>query len=386
MAESFDFGALDKVVKQTVGTIESSKNNIFEIAESAKEFQKRLENDVEQINFEVKEAIKKVDNLERTYQKSRERLMVVNRDFNKYTEEEIKKVYNFTQDLQVELAIEREREMGLRKRRDELVRTLVRIKDMSDKADDMLSKVDIAINYLSGNLNEFSQQMGEFQQKQFLGGKIIMAQEEERKRIAREIHDGPAQTMANVVLRAEYCERLITLDRAETVDELGSLKQVVRDSLQEIRRIIFNLRPMTLDDLGLIPTVKRYITEIKDPAKIAVELTINAPEFRMPGTYEIAFFRLIQECINNARKHSNAKMIKVILEYDEKLKVFSTEISDDGVGFDLNNVLTEVAGRESFGILSMKERFELLNGELEIQSQIGHGTQVIASIPIDKNA
>lgn len=378
MAEGFDFNALDRIVKETTQTIEASKKSLFEISETAKSVHRSIENDFNQINFQVQEIIKRVDQLESRYKKARIYLMKVNRDFKKYSEEEIKIAYLDAQQLQIQLAIERERENGLRQRRDEMTRSMARIRDISVKADEFVYKVDIALTFLSGNLNGFNQQIGGVQQKQFLGGRIIIAQEEERKRVAREIHDGPAQTMANVVLRAEYCCKLNEINPAEVGAELTNLKQVVRDSLQEIRRIIFNLRPMTLDDLGLIPTVKRYLSELENSSQIRLE--VNCVEFRMPNAYEVAFFRLIQESITNARKHAEASLIKVVIDVvDQEFKV---EVCDNGKGFNLEQVLTETAGKESFGILSMKERFELLAGKLEINSSLGIGTQIKASIPL----
>ena len=220
------------------------------------------------------------------------------------------------------------------------------------------------------------------QQKQLLGGKIILAQEEERKRVAREIHDGPAQSMANVVLQAEFCEKLVINNRDQIVDELRELKKVVKNSLQEIRRIIFNLRPMTLDDLGLVPTIKRYISELKDREGFEVRFEFRGEEKRLTNTYEVALFRLIQESLNNARKYSQAQNVVVTIAITDS--AISVKISDDGRGFNLQKILSEVTGKVSFGILSMKERIELLNGKITIDTAIGAGTCITAELPLDQ--
>lgn len=382
MAESLDFNIIDRIIKDTMQAIESSKENLFEIAETAKGVQKKMQNDLDRVNEEVKQIIEKVDSLEITYKKARIRLMEVSREFAKFTENDIKKAYMHAQELQVQLAVERERENGLRIQRDDLTRSIIRVNEMSKKADDLVSKVDIALTFLNGNLNEFSQQVEGIQQKQLMGGKIILAQEEERKRVAREIHDGPAQTMANVVLRAEFCEKLLVTNRDEVVEELHQLKYVVKESLQEIRRIIFNLRPMTLDDLGLIPTIKRYIEDLKERGYFEVVLELRGPEMRLKNTYEVALFRLVQESLNNARKHAQAKRVKVqINSSDTEITI---RIIDDGKGFELQEVLSETAGKESFGLLSMKERIELLNGMLLINSKVGSGTEIYVSIPLEQ--
>lgn len=381
MPEALDFSIIDRIIKETMAAIESSKESLFDIAEAAKSVQSKMQSDLEKVNEEVKKVIIEVDNLEIKYKHARLRLMEVSRDFSRYTEEDIKRAYAHAQELQIKLAVERERESGLRLKRDELSRSIVKVNEMAHKADELVSKVDIALTFLNGNLNEFSQQMEGIQQKQLIGGKIILAQEEERKRVAREIHDGPAQTMANVVLRAELCEKLLTTNRDEVTTELRDLKKVVKESLQEIRRIIFNLRPMTLDDLGLIPTVRRYIEELKVRENFNVQLEIHGEEQRLKNTYEVALFRLIQESLNNARKHAKANKIKVNINTTET--DISVSISDDGKGFDLEKVMNEAVGKESFGLLSMKERIELLNGSLNIDSTIGVGTTITVCIPLE---
>lgn len=381
VAEGFDFSVLDKVVKETTSAIESSKSNLFEIAESAKGVQKKMQDDYERVNQEVKAVIDSVDKLELLYKKARVRLMDVSREFNKYQEDDIKECYQRAQELQVQLAVERERENGLRLKRDELSRTIARVGDMVTKAEDMVSKVDIALTFLNGSLNQFSQQMEGIQQKQMMGGRIILAQEEERKRVAREIHDGPAQAMANVVLRAELCEKLFLSNRPEVTEELHNLKQTVKDSLQEVRRIIFNLRPMTLDDLGLIPTLKRFLEELKAREGFVAQFEFHGEEKRLKNTLEVALFRLVQEAVNNAKKYAQAHNVRVRIDFTPG--EILVKITDDGKGFDLPKIQAETTGKESFGLLSMKERMELLNGKLEIDTAPDQGTKITVVLPVD---
>jgi len=380
LSESLDFSVIDKILKETTSAIETSKDSLFEISESAKGVHHRMLSELDKVTAEVKQVIDKVDKLEVVYKKSRIRLMEVSRDFNKYSEKDVKEAYEQALDFQVKLAVERERESNLRVRRDELSRSLVKVDEMVKKAEDMVSKVDFALSFLTGNLNEISQQVEGMQQKNLLGSRVIMAQEEERKRVAREIHDGPAQAMANVVLRAEFCEKLLINNREQVVEELRGLKIAVKQSLQEIRRIIFNLRPMTLDDLGLVPTIKRYLTELKDREGFEVKLEVRGEEKRLANTYEVALFRLIQESLNNARKYAQAKQVSVAITTTETSIV--VKVCDDGKGFDLQKILSEVAGKVSFGVLSMKERVELLNGKITIDTAVGAGTRITAELPL----
>jgi len=139
-----------------------------------------------------------------------------------------------------------------------------------EKADNLISQIGISLSYLTGDLENVSLQIEDMKQKRLLGIRIIKAQEEERQRVAREIHDGPAQSMSNIVLKAEICERLVDSDPEKAKDELRTLKSVVRDTLRDVRKIIYDLRPMSLDDLGLIPTLQRYIETCREESGIKI--------------------------------------------------------------------------------------------------------------------
>ena len=144
---------LDRIINETLNAIEHSKEDIFEIAEAAKGEQRRLQNELENLRNELKHVIDQVDRLELMYRRSRVRLMEVSRDFNKYTEEDIRAAYENAQKIQVQLAVEREKEQNMRKRRDELERSIAGMDNMVRKADDLVSKVDLALSFLKGNMN-----------------------------------------------------------------------------------------------------------------------------------------------------------------------------------------------------------------------------------------
>ena len=153
--------------------------------------------------------------------------------------------------------------------------------------------------------------------KQEFGLKIIQAQEEERKKLSREIHDGPAQMMANVMMRSDLIERVQRESGPEeALKEIRSLKGMVRNALYEVRRIIYDLRPMALDDLGLIPTLKKYLQTTEDYNKgIQIEFFNLGQVIRLPAQMEVALFRLVQEAFQNALKHAEAKRIQVKIIY-----------------------------------------------------------------------
>ncbi len=156
--------------------------------------------------------------------------------------------------------------------------------------------------------------------RQLLGIKVIEAQEEERRRIARDMHDGPAQSMANIVVKAELCEKLMDIDEKRSREELKDLKTIAKNTLDDIRKTIYNLRPMSLDDLGLIPTLERYIYNFNEEFWTNTELNIIGEIYELKPAIEVAVFRIIQESLNNIAKHSNANNAIVSIEFLPKIK------------------------------------------------------------------
>ncbi|MDB5079026.1 MAG: hypothetical protein JWP00_950 [Chloroflexi bacterium] len=214
---------------------------------------------------------------------------------------------------------------------------------------------------------------------QSMVSKIIQAQENERLRVSRQLHDGPAQAMSNLVLRAEICERWMDADVNRAKSEITGLKSMVNEILQETRRFIFDLRPMILDDLGLLPTLRRYIKDYVEKNKVEVNFLPSGRERRLPTHVETAIFRIIQEALINVAIHANAAHIQVVLDMGDSAATITVE--DDGVGFDINKLSLELQ-QKSLGIASMGQRIEMLGGQLSIDSTMGRGTRVTALIPL----
>ncbi|HEY8348849.1 MAG TPA: sensor histidine kinase [Clostridia bacterium] len=383
MSKIINVAQLDKIIKKTIRAINESKSELYEIAEISRRECKRLEDELAELKEQVKQLISEIEVLEVALKESKRRLMLMNKNFAQHTEEELKEAYEKADSLRVELAVKREMEKYLIKRRNELE---VRIKDAIrtvQKADKLITQVGVALGYLTGDLQEVSLQLEGLQQKQLLGLKIIKAQEEERQRVARDIHDGPAQMMSNVVLKAEICERLIDADPDKARMELQNLKKIMRDSLQDVRKIIYNLRPMSLDDLGLVPTLQRYVLTFQEETGISVSFITKGSQPELKPVISLTVFRIVQEALNNVVKHAKANTVVMQLEFlDESLRLF---VYDDGVGFDtvrLNERNEDVSS--GFGLVSMRERIELLGGDMRISSEPGKGTRLNIIIPFTR--
>ncbi len=367
---------LDLIVKNTIDAVEKSKGQIFDIYEAARHEIEHVQRDVERLKQQTAEIIFKVDDIDKRERRSRLRLMEVSRDFQRYSEVNIKEAYEEANHLQIDLAVLRSQEQSVRRMRDESEVRLKALKATVDKAEKLVSQVGVVLNFLSHEMGGVVNQLETLQQKQFFGAKIIQAQEEERRRVAREIHDGPAQSMANIVFRAEVCEHFLESDVERARNELQELRALVRTSLAEVRKIIFDLRPMTLDDLGLVATVKRVLEGVEKRAGLICEFRVTGSVERLDTHIEVGVFRIIQEAVTNVEKH--AKATHVIVQLDYSFQFIYAVIEDDGQGIaDLSDI-----GEESFGMMGMKERVNLLGGEVLIESAVGEGTRIKVKIPL----
>lgn len=372
---------MDEIINKTIKALDSSKKEIIEIAESSRRESKRLEDELKMLKEQVYESISDIENLEHSLKMSKKKLFEVNKDFNKHSQSELAKAYQTADNLRVELAVKREQESFLIKRRNDLE---MRIKDSMktlERADNLIGHVSVALGYLSSDLKGVGEQFEDLQQKQYLGLRIIEAQEDERKRFAREIHDGPAQSMSNIVIKAEICEKLLDKNILEAKKELQNLKKVMRDSLQEVRKIIYNLRPMALDDLGLLPTLERYVISFKEDTGIDVTFKAKNVGENLKPIISLTVFRIVQEALNNVLKHSRSKFASVFLErVDQNLSIV---LFDNGIGFNTKDIrMTNSDSTGGFGLFSMKERVALLEGEIEIVSEVGKGTTIKILIPL----
>ncbi|MEE8672465.1 MAG: sensor histidine kinase [Heyndrickxia faecalis] len=375
--KTFDSKVLDTILEKMITTVEESKHEIFEIGERCRQDYDALINELEEVKATVAKVIEQTDELETKSKFARRRLAEVSQHFRDFSEQQVREAYEKAHTIQIQLSMNRQRELQLRERRNELERRLHSLKDTIDRANHLVSQTTVVLNYLTSDLQSISEAIEDAKHKQEFGLRVIEAQEEERKRISREIHDGPAQMLANMLLRSDLVEKVYHENgMEEAIAEMRTLKELVRDSLKEVRRIIYDLRPMALDDLGLIPTLKKYLSTIESyKGSPVITYRHLGEERRLPTNYEIALFRLIQESVQNALKHAKATEIQVKSEL--RKNSFIATVKDNGVGFDIRRI------REgAFGIVGMRERVSLLNGEISIHSKIGAGTLVIIQIPM----
>jgi len=363
-------------MKSTLTAIESGKEEIFVIAETSRTETLRLTIELSQHKSDIAEIILQVNKQEKVVRLMRQRLMEVNRAHQTYTQDEMFETYSQAKDAQVNLQLLQAKEIQLRKRRDDLDRSLRQMKATVVRAQNLMTQVSMAISLLQGGIAD-SLQTQNHDQKIELGLRVIRAQEEERRRVAREIHDGPAQTLANIVLRLEIAEKLLEYDPTRVKAELIDLKNLVRSNLQDIRRIIFDLRPMALDDLGIVPAISKYLANFQETYSIICEFIVEGREIRLLPALEVALFRLVQEGMTNVAKHSHSTKVDIHIIYQEDWTI--ARIQDYGKGFEVRFALTTPG--EHFGLIGMRERVEMFSGNFSIESTLGKGTTIELSIP-----
>jgi two-component system, NarL family, sensor histidine kinase DegS len=204
---------------------------------------------------------------------------------------------------------------------------------------------------------------------------LVNAQETERQRLSRQMHDGPAQALSNFILQTEIAMRLMDVDASQAREELNSLKTSAMGTFQKVRNFIFELRPMMLDDLGLAPTIRRYADAFKEQTALDTSVTVTGQERRVEPYLEVMIFRAIQELLGNAARHSQATLVKVTLDLGEdRIRV---SVDDNGKGFDADAIQQS----NSLGLKLIRERTEMLGGSFEIDSALGRGARIMFAIP-----
>lgn len=214
---------------------------------------------------------------------------------------------------------------------------------------------------------------------EFFKLKLLETQENERQRIARELHDSSVQSLTSLVHKTELCSKLVDLDLIRCKLELSSMSKVIRKIIEEMRQMIYDLRPMSFDDIGFDITVERELIKIQNQG-ICTNYSVEGEVYEINPVITLTLLRVIQEACNNAVKHANPTMISVKIYYEtDGIEII---VEDDGIGFEVEEQTNEI--REDytgFGLSTMKERIYLLSGQMKIESKVGVGTKIIIDVP-----
>lgn len=214
---------------------------------------------------------------------------------------------------------------------------------------------------------------------------LINAQESERQRLSRQMHDGPAQALSNFIVQTEIASRLFDMDAEKAKDELTNLKNSAMSTFQKVRLFISELRPMMLDDLGLIPTVKRYVETFKEQQpNLEINLAIKGGDKRLESYLEVMLFRAVQDLLTNVSRFNldNPVKVQVNVQLNIEDNLVRLSVTDNGKGFDP----AAMPEGTDLSVKLIRERVEMLGGFLEVDSNVGKGSRITFQIPLETSA
>jgi len=242
-------------------------------------------------------------------------------------------------------------------------------------AGDEIGELTQAFNVMTVDLAKAELERREREQlRTQLLDKVITAQEDERKRIARELHDETGQALTSLMVRLQNLNQQILVP--ELKPQMDDLRNLLAQTLDDVHNLALELRPSALDDLGLVAALERYVKDYNEHSRVDVDLvTIGFKEDRLPPPVETALYRIVQEGLTNVARHSQAKTVSVLLERNNgRVRAI---IEDDGMGFNPQSTMKG----DRLGLYGMRERAELLNGELIIETKENQGTTIFVEVP-----
>jgi two-component system sensor histidine kinase DegS len=377
-----DLKNVNKIFDNVIDSIDSSRDKILDLVSDARKEHEKLKARLEAVREEIDVVITRVDNLERRDRVARNTLANVSKNFSSNTESDIRNAYEKATEIRIDLKLAQSEEKLLREKRTEIELDIKNALKNIENAEQVVHQVSIAASYLKGEILDALEEAN-YGPDMMMGVRILEAQENERRRISRDIHDGPAQRVANIVMKADLCEKIAKKDVEAGLKELHELRSASRAALKEVRDIIYNLRPMSLDDLGLNKTIEMNVQSSFENLGMKIEYKLAKVPETLEEIIQVALFRLSQEILNNIKKHADATYVHIQTEYGTKYMRLT--ISDDGKGFDVERTLQRVrTEKKSYGILGMFERVEQLKGEIDIDSDDTTGTIFTIKLPLNR--
>ena len=341
---------------------------LAELIEHSKRAYMEIQNELKEVKVRLEQTSGEVEKLDQRTTQAANRLRQVETDLNSYPREDIKEAYSASQASQLRLVMLRSQAERLQARREGLVSQSDQLRGFLDVADQIPGLNSPGAGLESSPSAADSVIM-----------RIIEAQEGERQRLARQMHDGPAQSLSNLILQAEIVEKSFEVDTDRARAELTNLKNAVNATFERTMDFIFELRPMMLDDLGAVPTVRRYIEDFQEKSGLGISFDVIGEERRLPPYVEVTVFRVIQELLHNVWQHAHASHVQVGLNLQGS--TVEVTVEDDGSGFDVDEVTASAKERKTLGIVTLQQRLEMLGGTLQFDSSLGRGTKASMQVP-----
>ncbi|MFQ5421937.1 MAG: histidine kinase [Anaerolineae bacterium] len=347
----------------------NGKNPFFTFLEEVKDTYEQTQRDLKEINILINQSAAEVERLAQRNAQSTSQVRQLQSNFDTQPRDYIREVYETQNDIQQRLFTMRgqleklqsdQRNLG---KLAELQRNLVQLTTG-------MTAVPTAGGSARPHLSEADK---------FSVIRVIQTEEAAKQSLVREMHDGPASALSNFILQAEICQRFFDVDPDRARAELNALKNAAAATFSDVKDFIFDLRPMMLDDLGVVPTLRRYVESFQEKNNLAVPITVTGVERRLESHIEVTIFRGVQELLNNAMAHAQPTQIQVLLDMAQN-QVMAV-VDDNGSGFNADAALNESS--KTIGLTALQQRIEMLGGQLNIQSRLGKGSRIEFSVPIE---
>ena len=381
-----DINTISRIIKNMKVDISTNREQITNFIDNIKKSQENLKSQLGIITVDITRIIKEVDELEKQDKEKNKMLTEVFENLDKYNKNEIKSIYEISTGIKIKYNIKKNEERLLRDRRGnlevELKKTIMNIEDC-EMIIEKNNQIKLAFDYLKediflglGGLDNNS--------KMAIGIKVLEAQESERKRIARNIINGPVQNCNNALKKVDSLRGVIKNDLEEGLKELDSIKKSIELELKEVKNIYLDLRPFYLDNIGLNETIQETVKIILKGSNINIKMNLKPIKTEVEPIMQVAVYRIFQEILNNIIKHSKAKNANIKLDFEAKYIILV--IYDDGIGFEVKETLKIVkAKEETYGLKGILDRVEQLQGDINILSSAGTGTTYTIKLPISRH-
>ena len=373
---------IKEIIDGVIEEINVGKTKIFHIADAMRDELEIKKKELYDIKSRLSKVINEVDYLEKADKAMRYKLVEESKKLSQVDSDLFKEVYEEAVDIRVRYITKQNEEKELILKRDNLERTLKNYNLNIEEAQGAVNQINIALGYLEGNILDIINDQDEKSQM-IVGIKILENQELERQRIAREIHDGPAQYIANAMMRVDFCKVVVKKDLEKGINELDDLKSNIRMALKEVRGIIYDLRPLHLEELGLMDAIKDMINIISVENDVKIDMIVDESSYEVEKIMQIAIYRIMQEILNNIKKHSKAKYVDIKINYiKDYIYIY---IQDDGIGFNVQETLINTKQKGNrYGLIGIFERVKQLRGKIEVKSSKGEGTIYKIRLPINR--
>lgn len=365
--------AMSESASRTEGT-----SQVAALADDLRRKRAELEDQRHELGVLIKQTSAELDRASQRVREAATQLKQVESNMANFSQSEVKRAYGASQEAQMrqfmmqgQLEQLRNRLAGL-EANDELYRQLIGSADDLVDASESFAEDALAASQPPSQLEQSTQALQG-------AGVAFRTIELALQRLSRQLQDETAQTLSDLILRAEVCERLVDMDKQKAKTEVTRLKQAAAAALKSTRLLAQEMRSPALDDSGLATALRRYVESLKSIDRIQVELQVVGLERSLPRAVEIGAFRVVQEALANTANHSGTKRADLRMRFDPQQLTIT--VADEGSGFDVESTLQRVRSLEHSGLMDMQIRTELIGGTIEISSRTGSGCMISLAIP-----